>query len=167
MNAKVVSASIGLFTCAFGLIALVYPQRVLHLAGFAVAPTASVAQVTGEVRALYGGLFLVMGSWILFAVLREARLLLFATGTMFLGAALARITGAYLEGSPDIWGWIGGVAEVICGFGLTGSAWVMGRAREPWPEIAPPATSSPTISGSPSTSPSSPHNEAPPSSSLP
>lgn len=159
MNAKALSIGVGLVTLVLGAVALLHPQRMLDFAGFAVAPTASVAQATAEIRALYGGFFIVLGLWIVFAALREARLFLVAAGTMFLGAALGRVMGGYLEGNPGIWGWVAGMIEVGFGFVLTTSAWLIGRQGERWPGLTPMETSSPTATASVSTSQSNPPSQ--------
>lgn len=130
MNGRLVGAVVGLIVVGFGLAAIAYPERVMQFAGFAVAPTASVAQATAEVRAIYGGIFVVLGMWIVIAALRQSRQLLVFSSTLFLGAASGRLGGAYLAGSPGVWGWIGAIVEVVLGAALLSAAWSLQRAED-------------------------------------
>lgn len=127
----------------------------MHFAGFAVAPTASVAQATAETRAVYGGLFVVLGVWIVYAALRGARQLLVLAGTLFLGAASGRLGGAYVAGSPGLWGWIGAVIEVALGVALLSASWSLGREEE-WPVLATHTPPAQPIPGAPSEAKPSP-----------
>jgi len=147
VSGKVLASALGLLTVLFGVGALVFPQRVMDYAGFAVSSTASVAHATGEVRAVFGGLFVVLGAWILLAALREWRLVLGVCGSLFLGAAAGRLVGVYVEGVPGVGGWTGLLLEIGFGGGLLWSAWSLGRPGEEW-EFAPTAGTAPTSSPS-------------------
>ncbi|GIV03744.1 MAG: hypothetical protein KatS3mg077_1497 [Candidatus Binatia bacterium] len=147
MNARLTGIVLGSIVVVFGLGALLFPERVMDYAGFAVAPTASQAQATAETRALYGGLFVVLGGWILYAAASGSRQLLVLAGTLFLGAAAGRLGGAYVAGSPGVWGWIGAIVEVAVGLGLIGAAWSLGR-EESWGSQPATAVASATPAGS-------------------
>lgn len=142
MNARLTAIVLGLIVVAFGIGALLFPERVMDYAGF-TASTARQSQATAETRALYGGLFVVLGGWILYAAARGSKQLLVLAGTLFLGAAGGRLGGAYVAGSPGVWGWIGAIVEVAMGLGLVGAAWSLGR-EEVWhghpSPVAPSAT---------------------------
>lgn len=159
MNGRFIAAVVGLIVLAFGLSGLLYPERVMEFAGFAVAPTASAAQATAEARAVYGGLFVVLGAWVVYAALRQSRQLLVLGGTLFLGAASGRLGGAYVAGSPGIWGWIGAIVEIALGVALLAAAWSLGREEE-WPALAVPAQ--PSEGGRPIAA--APPRDVPPSS---
>ncbi|MCX8072333.1 MAG: DUF4345 family protein [Candidatus Binatia bacterium] len=159
MNGRLVAGVVGLVVFAFGLAGLLYPERVMHYAGFAVASTASLAQATAETRAIYGGLFVVLAMWIMYAAFMQSRQLLLFAATLFLGAAAGRLGGAYVAGSPGLWGWIGVIIETALGVALLAAALSVGRTEE-WAvgsTVAPagpggdassaPASSAPPTSG--------------------
>jgi len=111
-----------------GVAGLVYPERVLGLLGFAVQNPAHAAAAMGEVRATYGGLFLVMGLAALVGALDPMayRGALRLIGLLWLGACAGRLLGVYLDGNPGLAGW-GAVAFEL----LLGGALVVAAGRGP------------------------------------
>jgi drug/metabolite transporter superfamily protein YnfA len=111
-----------------GVAGLIYPERVLGLLGFAVQNPAHAAAAMGEVRATYGGLFVVMGLAALLAafdpVTNRGRLRLI--GLLWLGACSGRLLGVYLDGNPGLPGW-GAVAFEL----MIGGALVVAAERAP------------------------------------
>jgi len=69
MTPRVTAILVGFVILLLGAAGLLYPERMLGLLGFAVQNPSHAAAALGEVRATYGGLFLVMG---LAALLRLA-----------------------------------------------------------------------------------------------
>jgi len=111
-----------------GVAGLIYPERVLGLLGFAVQNPAHAAAAMGEVRATYGGLFVVMGLAALLAafdpVANRGRLRLI--GLLWLGACSGRLLSVYLDGNPGLPGW-GAVAFEL----MIGGALVVAAERAP------------------------------------
>src|SRR5437867_11576700 len=108
MNARVTVAIAGTLTLLLGLAGLLYPVRVLALLGFMVESLSQSAAALGEVRATYGGIFIVLGVYTLMATVNPAahrsRLVLFAL--IWLGALLGRLFGVSVDGNPGIFGWL-------------------------------------------------------------
>ena len=126
-----------------GAAGLVYPERVLGLIGFSVQNPSHAAAAMGEVRATYGGLFLVMGLAALLGALdpvaHRGRLRLI--GLLWLGAGAGRLLGVYLDGNPGLPGWAAVIFELLVGGALVVAA---ERApvvvhEAPAPVAAPPA----------------------------
>ena len=107
-----------------GTAGLIYPERVLGLLGFAVQNPAHAAAAMGEVRATYGGLFLVMGLAALLAALDPVtyRGRLRLIGLLWLGACAGRLLGVYLDGNPGLPGWAAVAFEFIVGGALVVAA---------------------------------------------
>jgi len=131
-----------------GVVGLLYPERVLGLLGFAVQNPSHAAAAMGEVRATYGGLFVVMGLAALFAALdpvaNRGRLRLI--GLLWLGACAGRLLGVYLDGNPGLPGWGAAVFELLVGGALLVAAERAPVALHEAPmaaAVAPPAVTSP------------------------
>lgn len=120
MNPRVVTALIGTIILVLGLAGLFYPERVMGVLGFALASPAHAAITYGEVRATYGGIFVVMGVYTLLAAFEpgrhRARLLLI--GLLWLGAFAGRLLGTFTDGSPGFLGWLAVAFELVMGGAL-------------------------------------------------
>jgi len=117
MNPRITTAVIGIVILGLGAAGLVYPDRVMGLLGFAVLNPAHAAAALGEVRATYGGLFVVMGIYALLAAsnpfAQRGRLLFI--GLLWLGACAGRLIGISVDGNPGLPGWVGVIFELIVG----------------------------------------------------
>src|SRR5438105_2043188 len=98
MNSRIVTIIVGLIILALGFAGLLYPDRVMGVLGFSILNTSHAAAALGEIRATYGGIFVVMGAYTLLAALDPAanggRLLFI--GAMWLGAGAGRLVGVSL-----------------------------------------------------------------------
>ncbi len=137
MNPRVTTIVLGAIIFGLGLVALLFPQFAMdRILGFAVAPSHAANAVLGEIRATYGGLFVVMGLCTLLAALdpAEQRGRLQLIGCLWLGASLGRLSGAYIDGDPGVMGWLAVAFEAAIGFGLIGVPYLKGS---PAPASAP------------------------------
>jgi hypothetical protein len=120
MNPRVTTLVVGSVITLLGAAGLLYPERVLGLVGFGAPAASRVAAAYGEVRATYGGLFLVMGVATLLAGLdpprHRARLVL--VGLLWLGAGGGRLFGVYVDGNPGLPAWLALVFEAVIGGAL-------------------------------------------------
>jgi hypothetical protein len=93
---------------------------VVGFLGYALASQASSAATLGEVRATYGGVFMVMGLFTALAainpVANRGRILF--VGLLWLGAFAARVFGASVDGSPGLVGWLSAAFELTVGLVL-------------------------------------------------
>jgi Domain of unknown function (DUF4345) len=139
MNGRVVTAFIGVLTVAFGVIGLTYPLHVMDWVGFSPLMTKPNAAPV-EARAIYGGLFLVLGIFTLWAATspraHRAELLLIAC--LWLGLFGGRMVGVSIEGSPGLLNTLGAVFEVVVGCLLLAAPYLSG-AGDAEPAPAPPA----------------------------
>jgi hypothetical protein len=135
MNARVVTAVAGTIILLLGLAGLFYPERVLAFLGFAIAQPTHPAAPLGEVRATYGGIFVVMGVYTLASALdpgrHRGRLVLIAL--LWLGAFAGRTVGVFRDGNPGLPGWVALLFELMVGGGLLLAAQ---RAEAPLEEQA-------------------------------
>src|SRR4029450_13823676 len=94
MNGRALAAFIGLLTVGLGLIGLAYPLHVRAWVGFS-PPMPKPTAGTVEARALYGGLFLVLGIFTLWAATspRAHRSELFLIACLWLGGFAGRVVG--------------------------------------------------------------------------
>ena len=130
MNLRIATVIVGIITVAFGFLGLVFPEIAMkHLLGFAVDPSHSVNAVLGEVRATYGGLFVVIGAYTLLAALDPAahRARLLFIGLMWLGACAGRLVGVSINGNPGLPGWAAVVFELLLGGALVAAALIRPR----------------------------------------
>lgn len=123
-NARLLAAAVGGLTLVLGLLGLLYPDRMLGWLGFAILSPSDAAGGLGEIRATYGGLFVVLGALTLLAALdppmHRDRLLLVAL--LWLGVAGGRFLGVVVDGNPGLFGWIYLAVEVVMGGALI-AAW--------------------------------------------
>jgi uncharacterized protein DUF4345 len=121
MNPRIITSIAGTLILGLGLAGLVYPELVMaHLLGFAVDPSHGHNAVLGEVRATYGGLFVMMGVYALLSVADTVkhRGRLQFIGLLWVGAGAGRLLGVYLDGDPGLTGWVGVAFELIMGGAL-------------------------------------------------
>jgi uncharacterized protein DUF4345 len=131
MNGRAVTAFIGILTVGLGIIGLTYPLHVMDWVGFSPLMTKPNAG-TVEARAMYGGLFLVLGIFTLWAATspraHRAELLLIAC--LWLGLFGGRMVGVSIEGSPGLLNTLGAVFEFIVGCLLLAAPYLGGREDE-------------------------------------
>lgn len=117
MSARGIALVAGTIITLMGLAGLLYPERVMGLLGFTTLSATHAAAVLGEVRATYGGLFVVMGVAVLLAaadpLAHRGRLL--AVGLLWLGACGGRLLGVALDGNPGLFGWVAVLFEAGMG----------------------------------------------------
>ncbi len=158
MNPRVVAIVTGAVTTAFGLAGLLYPDRVMGMLGFAILNTANAAAVMGEVRATYGGIFVVLGVYTLLIALDPAahRARLMFIGLLWLGACAGRLLGVNINGNPGLPGWGAAAFELLMGAALVAASAMARPAYVAIPRPSPAAqpTASPIAqsSGTPSAS---------------
>jgi drug/metabolite transporter superfamily protein YnfA len=144
MNPRILTAVTGIITLGLGVAGLLYPDRVMGMLGFGIVNTTATAAVLGEVRATYGGLFVVMGIFTLLSLLDPSanRARLTFIGCMWLGAGVGRLLGTSIDGSPGIFGWLSVAFELLMGAALLAAGWLPGpsdeaSARQPEPQPMP------------------------------
>ena len=153
MNSRVLTGVAGLIILAMGIAGLLYPYNVMVTLGLAV-PTQPVSPfVLGEIRATYGGVFVVMGIYTLLSVVDPAanRSRLTFIALMWFGAGLARLFGTTVDGGPGVFGWLAVVFEVLLGAMLVAAAWLPGDVA-PTPMANPLPPSTPAAPNGPTTS---------------
>ena len=141
MNARVVVVIAGMVTVTMGVAGLIVPRLVMaHLLGFMVDPAYSTNAVLGEVRATYGGLFVVLGAYTLLASLDPSahRSPLMFIGLLWLGACAGRLVGVNVDGNPGLWGWVAGGMELVFGGSLV-TASLTARPEAPVLPLPAPA----------------------------
>ena len=116
MNPTLITAVIGLATIAFGLIGLFKPGMVMGTLGLETTP-AYRATVMGEMRAVYGGMPLVLGAFTLLAAFDPAkhRSRLTLIGLVWLGVCAGRLFSITIDGAPGIVGWGNAALELVGG----------------------------------------------------
>lgn len=132
MNGRVVTATIGVLTVAFGLIGLTYPLHVMDWVGFAPLMTKPNAGMV-EARAIYGGLFLVLGVFTLLGATapRTHRGELLLIACLWLGLFGGRMVGVSIEGSPGLLNTLTAVFELVVGALLLAAPYLGGGADVP------------------------------------
>ena len=125
MNPKGVTIAVGLLTVALGCIGLLDPAMVMSFVGLAPLGASYGVAALGETRAVYGGLFIVLGIYTLLSGLNPAlhRGRLVFIGLLWLGMSAARLFGVALDGSPGLKGWSSMAVEVLIGATLLFAAW--------------------------------------------
>jgi drug/metabolite transporter superfamily protein YnfA len=108
MTSRTAAVIVGVLTLALGLFGLLSPARTLAMVGFAPLVPTEPAPALGEARAVYGGLFTVLGAFTLWGALDPAgkRPFLLMAGLLWLGVFAGRALGASLDGNPGVAGWI-------------------------------------------------------------
>ena len=118
MSPRILAGVLGAITIAMGMAALASPERTMAFVGFAaLTPTEPVLALC-ETRAVYGGLFTVLGAFTLWGAFDPTgrRSVLFMAALLWLGLCAGRAFGISVDGSPGIMGWVALVWEG--GFGL-------------------------------------------------
>jgi len=143
MNPRVTTIVVGTIILILGLAGLFYPDRVMGLLGFLPANASHAAAVFGEVRATYGGIFVVMGVFTLLAARDPAaqRGRLLFIGLMWLGACSGRLLSVSIDGNPGVPGWVTAVFELFMGGALLSAALM--SSAEPSAASAPSFTAPP------------------------
>jgi hypothetical protein len=120
MKPVVITATVGLLTVALGCVGLFDPLLVMGFVGFDTASASYSANVLSEVRAVYGGLFAVIGAYTLLAApspgSHRARLVFI--GLVWLGIFGGRTFGMWMDGYPGVKGSVSAVLELLMGIGL-------------------------------------------------
>ena len=137
MNPRATAVVTGLIMVALGLAGLLYPERVLGILGFTVFNASHAAAAYGEVRATYGGLFIVMGIFTMMAAMDPAvhRSRLLFIGLLWLGACAGRVFGVVVDGNPGLFGWLAVAFELA-----VGGALCLASQTAPDTVVAPPVT---------------------------
>ena len=99
---------------AFGL---VKPDLLLSFIGFSISDPGVAGYQLGEVRAVYGGLFLVIGVFTLLSAIDPVanRPRLVVLGWCWLGLGGGRLVGVLVDGDPGLRGWAFIVGELGAG----------------------------------------------------
>jgi hypothetical protein len=120
MNPRIIVPAIGALTALLGAFGVLYPDRVMGMLGFTAAEAAHLPATLGEVRATYGGIFVVVGVYTIVCGLDPASnrswILFFAL--LWLGAAGGRLFGVFVDGNPGLFGWASLVFETVIGGAL-------------------------------------------------
>lgn len=134
MNPRIVAGVLGAITVVMGLAGLASPERTLAFVGFAPLTPSQPALALCEARAVYGGLFTVLGAFTLWGAIDPAgkRSALLMAGLLWLGLCAGRSLGISVDGNPGLFGWIFVVCEGTFGIALVWSA----LARLPIPANA-------------------------------
>lgn len=126
MNVRLTAAITGAIILALGLVGLFKPEAVPGMVGFGMIDASNRALALGEVRAMYGGLFVAMGICTLWVAVDPAayRDRLLVVGLLWLGLGLGRLFSVSFTGNPGVFGWLFCVFEVGLGSVLTVGWWV-------------------------------------------
>ena len=125
MNPRIVTLVIGIVSTVLGTGGLISPTLVMErVVGFAVDPAFSENFVRGEVRAVYGGMFTVLGVATLLAArdVYEHRGRVLLIGLLWLGLCGGRLISVVVDGSPGLLGWFSVAFELTIGGLLVASA---------------------------------------------
>jgi hypothetical protein len=145
MSSRTILAIVGAVLVAMGVGGLLNPGLILWWIGFQIATSSAPAYSLGEVRAVYGGLFAVIGIFTMISAIDPAanRGRLVALGCCWLGLGAGRLLGAMIDGDPGLWGWTFIVLELAAGALVVTLALFAGeRGTRDLPEAAaaaPPA----------------------------
>lgn len=125
MNPRIVILVIGVITTVLGFGGLISPTFVMErVLGFGIDPSFSENFVRGEVRAVYGGMFTVLGVATLLATtdVYEHRGRVLLIGFLWLGLCGGRLISAMVDGSPGLLGGLSVAFELVIGGLLVFSA---------------------------------------------
>ena len=143
MSSRTIVAAVGAFLVVMGLGALYNPGFIIWWIGLSIANSTASAFPLGEVRAVYGGLFGVIGIFTMISAIDPAanRGRLVALGCCWLGLGGGRLLGAMMDGDPGLWGWAFIVLELGAGALVVTTALFVGErsAGEVASAAAPPA----------------------------
>jgi hypothetical protein len=117
MQPGLITGIIGVVTIGFGIVGLLKPGLVMGLAGLSFVSASEHAGALGEIRAVYGGMPLVLGAATLQAALDPAghRERLTLLGLIWLGICAGRLFGVSIDGSPGLMGWVNAGLELTAG----------------------------------------------------
>lgn len=137
MNARLVTAVVGTLTLLFGIAGLFYPAIVMSFANLSPVTESMRASALGEIRAIYGGTFTVLGAFTLRCATNPGlhRGMLLMIAVVWLGIFGGRMVGVVIDGNPGLIAWVGGTLEVLAG-GLLLAASM--SPLEPDPAQGPP-----------------------------
>jgi len=143
MDSRVTTAVAGTIIVLLGLAGLLYPGRIMGLLGFTVLNASQAAATLGEVRATYGGLFVVMGLFTILAAANPAahRSRLLLIGLLWFGACAGRLLGVSVDGNPGLPGWLAVALEIVVGGALVAASF--SKPAVAAPPAAVPFTSAP------------------------
>jgi hypothetical protein len=143
MSSRTIIALVGALLVGIALGGLFNPGFMLWWLGLAIANSTAPAFPLGEIRAVYGGLFGVIGIFTMISAIDPAanRGRLVALGCCWLGLGGGRVLGAMLDGDPGFWGWAFIVVELVAGALVVTLALFAGERtrREVVQPAAPPA----------------------------
>ena len=124
MNPRVVAGVLGAITLLMGLAGLAAPAQTLPIVGFAPLVPTEPALAYGEARAVYGGLFAVIGAFTLWGAIDPPgkRAALLMAGFLWLGLCAGRLVGVSVDGNPGLLGWFYVLFEGAFGTALVWSA---------------------------------------------
>ena len=124
MNPRVVAGVLGAITLLMGIGGLLSPATSLSFVGFAPLIPTEPALAYGEARAVYGGLFAVLGAFTLWGAIDPPgkRAALLMAGLLWLGLCAGRLISVSIDGNPGLFGWIAVVWEGTFGALLVWSA---------------------------------------------
>ncbi|KAA3612936.1 MAG: DUF4345 domain-containing protein [Planctomycetota bacterium] len=108
MDGKLLLRIAGGATLGFGLLAIFFPSFMVDYADF----NTTAAQSYSEIRAIFGGLFIVLGAAVLAgpgSPARKARIKL--VGMVFLGCIAGRVIGMIFDGPFHLTPWVGLLLE--------------------------------------------------------
>jgi hypothetical protein len=111
-------------TLLMGLYGLASPAGVLDFVGFSPSIPTEPALAFGEARAVYGGLFTVLGAFTLWGAIDPPgkRSALLMAGLLWLGLCAGRVLSVSIDGNPGIMGWVFVLWEGAFGTALVWSA---------------------------------------------
>ena len=124
MSPRVVAGALGAITLLMGIYGLAAPAGMLDFAGFSPSLPTEPALAFGEARAVYGGLFTVLGAFTLWGAIDPPgkRSALLMAGLLWLGLCGGRLLGVSIDGNPGIMGWVAVLWEGAFGTALVWSA---------------------------------------------
>jgi hypothetical protein len=124
MNPRVVAGGLGAITVLMGLAGLFSPDRAMAFVGFAPSTEANRVIALCEARAVYGGLFTVLGAFTLWGAIDPPgkRAALLMAGLLWLGLCGGRTLGISIDGNPGLLGWVAVLWEGAFGTALVWSA---------------------------------------------
>lgn len=125
MKPMAITTTVGLLTLGLGCVGLFDPRMVVGFVGFDMASASHVPAALSEVRAVYGGLFTVIGAFTLLAAHSPAshRTQILFIGLLWLGLCGGRLLGVWIDGSPGLKGWLCAAFELAMGLALLITLW--------------------------------------------
>jgi hypothetical protein len=124
MTSRTIAAVLGTITLVMGLLGLASPQQVMAFLEFAPLTPSQPVAAWCEARAVYGGLFTVLGVCTLWGAVDPAgkRPVLLMAGLLWLGLCAGRSLGIAVDGSPGVMGWLAVAWEAGFGSALVWAA---------------------------------------------